>query len=1157
MALTPEEQQFQNQLMSGEATQKAEADYVAKPDLSFEEYAKQSGVDVDSIKKELDKENMESRVASIPLDKSPTASQIIGNPGKGAALGLVDLAQTVTNGAIDLANWVEDTASQYGIGSGDIINDASRVNWSEKLTLPQEELGTRAMRSITKYAAPVVATMGAGAGPATAMGIGALSDFFLIDPKGERLSDMMVNEIPELKNYPIAYNAVSSLASKPDDTELASRFKNMVEGLAIGAPIAAGLYGISKLSRIKPQAAGVAADAMPKAAAEAKAVGQDGAQVLAQPPLQGDLFDFAGVKVSADGTSKFNFNNDNVLNYAAEFAKANPEGAFGRGPKVFSELDAEAKSIINDTAKLDKLLSWRLGDRPLTDAETKASQYLMRNSTDSILEAANKYVVSKNKEDLVHLNNMVATRNYLANVKTGAGSEAGRALNAHKVSAEMAGLSVEEFNKIITKEGQAKLLDDILKFSGGEKDMDNLAKAITALGEKSPEDVALAVERASRESLGNVQKMTKILTTTAINSMLGFKTTVANHVNNAQTNLKMAADMYAAALTGTVRGNQDAISVQQANKYFTGMMSGVLEGFQAAGTSLKTGRGAGPANVVKLDLVQSPELFSDVLEIPMERNLGYKILGKVADGAGLAVGLPSRLNATADSLWGTMSYRAKLNMMAQDAVEEAGLKGADAAKFISNFTSSPSAQTHEVAKAWAEEMTFSRRLDPGSWADTADKLIEKTPMGRVLFPFFKTSTNVLSYTANNSPLALFIPGSKTLQALKAGGKEADLAAAKVTTGTIAVGLGAYLASSGMYSGPDTQNPRIRQALSETDKGWKPESILVNGEWSDIRRLDYVNSVLKLGSVVAATRNYVSEDEYGQLASVAGAAVADFLTPEMMVDTYTRYLEAISGVSKGEEKGMTAASNIAAETAAKFIPLTAMQREVSQQVDPFKTDTKIDSNLKGLEAFTQKILNKYKAVNPWLSKDLPVQRNVFGEPLLVPFGSMEAGVLESAGNYISPFASQKKENSALVKTLSQLAGFYEQMGPIDPDIPELPISMPPRTFAQGGVSIKLSPKEYEKYVMYSAGLNPETGRPMAGESLRDALEGVRLQIMPEFKEDMSTLEYKALVGAFSRVISQYRKAGRSYMNQDNEVMKKWQKAFDASTQLKDFSAIDGE
>jgi len=123
-----------------------------------------------------------------------------------------------------------------------------------------------------------------------------------------------------------------------------------------------------------------------------------------------------------------------------------------------------------------------------------------------------------------------------------------------------------------------------------------------------------------------------------------------------------------------------------------------------------------------------------------------------------------------------------------------------------------------------------------------------------------------------------------------------------------------------------------------------------------------------------------------------------------------------------------------------------------------------------------------------------------------------------------------------------------MGPNDPTLLDLPISMPSRVWNYKGISLELTPQEYERYVMYSAGLSPDTSKPLTSMPLRGAMEQV-LNGMKGLGTEMTPKQYNKIVGAISGVILDYRKIGQNMMLQDPGIMGRWQKAVDAQNSPK--------
>ena len=111
-------------------------------------------------------------------------------------------------------------------------------------------------RFITGFAGPAKFLKGAGLGGTAVkstlrgLGAGAVADLTVFDPNEGRLSDMLVEF-----NSPVLNNAVTQyLATDENDTEMAGRLKNVLEGMAlggIGESIFLGIRGFKKMKQTK------------------------------------------------------------------------------------------------------------------------------------------------------------------------------------------------------------------------------------------------------------------------------------------------------------------------------------------------------------------------------------------------------------------------------------------------------------------------------------------------------------------------------------------------------------------------------------------------------------------------------------------------------------------------------------------------------------------------------------------------------------------------------------------------------------------------------------------------------------------------------------------------------------------------------------------
>ncbi len=1120
-------------------------------------------------------------------------------PFQGIKQGLVKLAETGVNGFIDVVDGFENIAAKQGLGTGDLIQSTDRVDWSSQTGKPTDDISTRVMKTLIQYSAPMVATGLAGGGLAASMAAGAASDFMLMDPKNERLSTILVNDVPELKNYPVAYSFAKALSNNPDESSIEGRYKNMVEGALLAGGIAGAVKTTSGIFRglSKIYAGRQATNTLAEIAASTEKAALRGEPGVIPPEnMQGNtsgvvgateptaqpapLYDYAPTRETPTGPQT-NLNNDNVVEFVKNFAQENqktPEMLF-RGTKTFDELDAEAQAIIRSPEKLSTLLSWKLGERPLSDAETKAAQYIMAGTHQQLQEAAMQAVKSGNPEDLLHFKNLVSTFNYINEVRVGAGSEMGRALNAHKLAADVANMTVEDFNKMLDADTKQKLVTEALKMHGGSDQVADLATAVTAIGEMGPEEATKALLKS--QGYREPGKVAEIVKYSLVNGLLTFKSAGAALVSNAFMLMKRNVDNYAAAGIGFVRGTKDAVTFAQANGYARANVASFAESLGSVWTAMTSNKQAGPANVLKLGLVPrvSP-VSAEALNIP-DNTWAWRRLGNMVDAVGYGLSVTSRLTASSDAFFGTMAYRGSRMQQSIAAAEQlspegkAGFKqlyladktlsqdmrmAAEAAgkqnmsygeyqRFIQSKLGTTTVADHEAAALDAQTLTFAKRLNPASdsfiestGARVDELLQEKLPIARVVFPFFRTNVNIVQSTIENSPLGAFAPS--ILRKIRAGGAEGDLALAKVVTGSGIVGASAWLAHEGLATGPETRNPDLLKALEESGQGWQPDSLLINGKYISMRRFEPFNSLLRLGATLNIMRDHLSDEDYTSLAHLAGAAVVDVATPEMLVANYGSFLNAFGEMTKYNADTTPETDKFLAGLAQRVVPSEI--RDVRYVVDPYKLDTHADPSndahgaFSGIAKFTEAVVNQWKSQVPHFSESLTAERNMFAEPLYNTGGW---------ASLFQPYTITAKGGTALMEKLQNLSDYYKVQSRVNPDLPFLALSKPSRVIDIHGIKMTLTNDEYKRFELYSAGYD-KNGDPIAGKegTLRSTLEST-LESYKDVDPNMSRKQYEVMVGKVSQQVLKFRSNGKKLLLNDTDFMDRWQKALDASLEEK--------
>jgi hypothetical protein len=91
--------------------------------------------------------------------------------------------------------------------------------------------------------------------------------------------------------------------------------------------------------------------------------------------------------------------------------------------------------------------------------------------------------------------------------------------------------------------------------------------------------------------------------------------------------------------------------------------------------------------------------------------MAVKLWGNVVNKTGMAVGLPTKMNATPDAFFSTILYRGSVGEQAVSMAESLGLKGDEFKNFVSEKIARPTVMMHEKALDHAQTNTFSKALD--------------------------------------------------------------------------------------------------------------------------------------------------------------------------------------------------------------------------------------------------------------------------------------------------------------------------------------------------------------------------------------------------------------------------------------------------------------
>ena len=621
-----------------------------------------------------------------------------------------------------------------------------------------------------------------------------------------------------------------------------------------------------------------------------------------------------------------------------------------------------------------------------------------------------------------------------------------RALNTHyAIQAQVSGMTAEAGRSLQqfkipagSQQIQVKQIKEMLEAMPGGS-VEDLAAAITSI------DTIGGINTFVRQA----QKATTsdMLLEAWINGLLsGPQTHAVNTLSNSLVGLWQIPERFLA--TGISKILQDdAVGAGEGFTQAFGMIQGAKDGLKAFGKVLS--QTARLKEVIPEDELSKLELRNQ-RAITAQNIAGLPIINKISPNAledggpmarfvdymGEAIRTPGKLLVGEDDFFKAIGYRMELNARAyRRATLEEGLSGQDAALRIQEIINNPqefAPDIHLASIDAARYQTFTRPLGEGGKA--LQKFLNAHPLGRIIMPFVRTPTNILKFAGERTPLAWV--SQNVRNEIMAGGARRDLALAKMAMGSMAMAAVGSLVMEGKITGNGPSNPDMRSIKYNT--GWKPYSIKVGNKYYSYNRLEPLGMVFGMASDFVEIAGNLNENERDELATAIVSAISQNITSK----TWLRGLsEALTAFDDPQRYGAKWWQNLAGTV----VPTGVAQVERVMSPEMSAVNSTMDS---------------IKSRIPGYSDGLPPRRNLWGEPI-APEGGLGPDI-------ISPIYTSTQKLSPIDEELLNL---------------NMPIKMPSQTQNFDGVPIKLTPKEYDRFLV----LMNQTPLDSTGKKLKQSLD----------------------------------------------------------------------
>jgi hypothetical protein len=654
----------------------------------------------------------------------------------------------------------------------------------------------------------------------------------------------------------------------------------------------------------------------------------------------------------------------------------------------------------------------------------------------------------------------------------GARAETGRALNAF-------GIPVGIENEPM----RLKALQQTVDMMHGA-DTDALAAMISQI------DTAEGISKFTREySRSRVQGVLQELFTNSILSSL--KTFVVNLNSSALFAPANVLETAVAARLGKMLPGNDHVEIGEATALMFGMITGFQDAMRVAAKSFRSGqaldramRFAGHTDRA----ISSANLFRDSAPNPN--------LARAVDLIGTIIRVPTeRLMAPTDEFFKMMAYRSEMTrhgyLDALSKTRSGVLNTEDFAASVKDFMENPPPDVIRKGEEQAAYLTFQTPLGPtaANWA----RALQSTPFSFLVTPFISTPVNVFKAgLMERSPLALLSADFR--RKIAQGGRERDLALARLSMGSLTVGTIAVMTASGAITGGGPQNLDARRLLESS--GWQPYSRKIQNEDGTMTYQSYARAE-PFAYVIGAAADAVevgmyldyddeTKDEAQRLNEAMAAIIAGVANNTMS----KTFMQGIADFSEAMADPTRYMSGKLASTAVSIVPYSAFRRQAGQMQDPVMR-----------EAWTLTDKLATSSGIPGWSENAPPRRDVFGEPMYHKGGSL-MGIM-------SPYPD----------TTTKADPVMDEVMSVMQQTKTTPVGMPGRRIE----GMKLTVEEYDELMSYSR-RDPLPNGLTFKENLQDLFANPAYQLAtPDFK-----------VTLIKQIQNTADQVGRAMLEQNNEA-----------------------
>jgi hypothetical protein len=339
--------------------------------------------------------------------------------------------------------------------------------------------------------------------------------------------------------------------------------------------------------------------------------------------------------------------------------------------------------------------------------------------------------------------------------------------------------------------------------------------------------------------------------------------------------------------------------------------------------------------------------------------------------------------------------------------------------------------------------------------------------------------------------------------IAAGGARADLALARMATGSAIMLMGVDAASNGLITGAGPDDAGEKANLMR--QGWQAYSVYIGGKYYSYNRMDPLGTTLGFAANMAelVARYDIEPEEIDEIEEQFAAGVA--LVSSVLIDkTYMQGVsEAINAMAESDTRADKTLSFVN-RLAASVVPAGA--NALAQAMDPATPDVN-----SAAEAIMARI--------PQLRERLTKKRDLWGQPMQMDPGW---GMFSPVVSAVSPIAVSQEKDSPIDAEMQRLNMNVQRIGKrVDFD----------------GVAVNLRdyPKVYERYVTLAGNELKHPAWGLGAKDLLDAIVSGKHELSEAYRiqPDTSKPDEGGKAQFIMKIITDFRQRARAEIMGDQD------------------------